>query len=397
MVTLTQLHPKTHQPLKQWNFPYQSSIRVGRAQDNDIVFDRWLEVSRYHLQLNKLETPSAGAVWRLVSQGTNGTFLNGLSVKEALVRDNALIQVAREGPVLRFHIDQLHSLVCTHDGNPAGNLFCIHCGQPLVEKEEFISTYQILRVLGRGGMGTTYLGWDKLGKTAGGVKLLVIKEMNSDMSQIQKAVELFQREAKVLKTLNHPGIPKYYDAFEHDHKKYLAMELIHGQNLEQIIQKKGPVPFHQAVQWILQTCEILTYLHDLNPPLVHRDIKPANLMLRQTDKRIMLLDFGAVKEIGTVPGTRISSEGFSAPEQSRGQCYPQSDIFAIGATLIFLMTNESPLKYYQRKGIGYNFDVSRVPTIPPMLAHIIERACEPDLKSRFQSVQDLVTALKSLL
>ncbi|MGK7874567.1 MAG: protein kinase [Xenococcaceae cyanobacterium] len=408
MVTLILLNPQTHTPLQQWNFRNQSVIRIGRRRDNDIVLDQSLEVSRHHLELRKVDNSKED--WQILSRGTNGTFVNGRLVSQGLVTDNALIQLAKEGPLLKFQLQSdpateqsnSHSQntlpgTCTHPDNPPNNLFCIHCGQPLVEKEEFIRHYQILRTLGQGGMGTTYLAWDKTGTTAGVPRLLVLKEMNADMVQIAKARELFEREARILKSLNHPGIPKYYDFFLENDKKYLAMGLVHGQNLEQRIYKKGPVIPQQAIEWMIQSCDILHYLHSLDPPLVHRDVKPANLIIRNLDNHVVLLDFGAVKEIGTPPGTRIGAEGYSAPEQDRGQPCPQSDIYAIGSTLIFLLAGEAPFKYYRRQGAEYKFDVRNIPNITSQLSKVIEKACEPKLGDRYQCAQELSQALAACL
>lgn len=426
MVTLTLLHPQASTPLQQWSFQSQSTIRIGRSPDNDIILDDPL-VSRHHLEL-RASPSSSGSLWQLINQGTNGTFLNGVLISRGLVPDEALIQLAREGPLLKFQLEEAtlsgngstrseprpptlkspeqgFALLpnhqssppeiesCAHEGNPSNNVFCIHCGQPLVPLQRTIRQYQVLRTLGQGGMGTTYLAWDKEGSQYGRPSLLVLKEMNEDMAQISKAQELFEREARTLKTLAHPGIPKYYDFFVEDGKKYLAMELIHGQDLEQRVLHSGPVTPTQAVEWMIQTCDILNYIHSCDPPLIHRDIKPANLMVRHRDNQIVVLDFGAVKEIGTVYRTRIGAEGYSSPEQDRGSPVTQSDLYAIGPTLIFLLTGEAPLKYYRKRASGYGFEVSSVPTIPPKLRDVIERVCEPKVRDRYQSAKELAQAL----
>lgn len=120
-------------------------------------------------------------------------------------------------------------------------------------------------------------------------------------------------------------------------------------------------------------------------------------MVRHRDNRIVVLDFGAVKEIGTAPGTRIGAEGYSAPEQDRGQPCTQSDLYAIGPTLIFLLTGVAPLKYFRRRGSGYGFEVSDIPTIAPQLREIIERTCEPKVRDRYQTAQELAQALATCL
>jgi serine/threonine-protein kinase len=185
--------------------------------------------------------------------------------------------------------------------------------------------------------------------------------------------------------------------FVEEDKKYLVMETIHGQDLEKLVYERGPVSPPQAIAWMIQTCEILDYLHCLAPPLIHRDIKPANLLVRRTDNRIVVLDFGAVKEIGTPLGTRIGAEGYSAPEQDRGQPLTQSDLYAIGTSLIFLLTGQSPMSFYQNRGKGYRFHVDSVPTITPELRQVIEKVTAPRPGDRYQSSPELIAALAECL
>ena len=171
------------------------------------------------------------------------------------------------------------------------------------------------------------------------------------------------------------------------------MELVHGQDLEKLIYYKGPVTPNQSVAWMIQTCDILDYLHSQMPPLIHRDIKPANLMVRTADNGIVVLDFGAVKEIATTPGTRIGAEGYCAPEQERGQPLTQSDLYAIGPTMIFLLTGENPLRFYRSRGRNFRFDVTSVPTITPHLREIIDHVTEPSPRDRYQTAKELAEAL----
>jgi serine/threonine-protein kinase len=171
------------------------------------------------------------------------------------------------------------------------------------------------------------------------------------------------------------------------------MELIHGQNLEQLVYQQGAVTQAKAIAWMLQTCEVLNYIHSQNPPLIHRDIKPANLILRTVDRRIVVLDFGAVKETGTAFVTRIGAEGYSAPEQERGQPLTQSDLYAIGPTLIFLLTGEAPFKFYRPRGKGYQFEIETVPTITPQLREVIERVTQPQPSDRYATAKQLAAAL----
>lgn len=420
MVTLYLLHPQQKTPLQQWQFEDEFTIRIGRASDNHVILTNPL-VSRYHLELKRIDAADNSQLWQLMNQGTNGTFLNGVLVSQSLLTNGSLIQLARGGPTLRIQIEAKKageageentshpspliphpSTPCTHSGNSPQNLFCIYCGQPL-SVQQTIRQYKVLRVLGRGGMGTTYLAWNPFGeKSLGGSltkaripQLLALKEMNVDLAGVAKAQELFEREARTLKNLYHQGIPKYYDFFVEAGRKYLAMELIHGQNLEQLIYRKGPLTQDQAIAWMLQTCEVLDYLHRQDPPLIHRDIKPANLMLRTIDQRIIVLDFGAVKEIGTAFVTRIGAESYCAPEQERGQPVTQSDLYAVGTTLIFLLTGEAPFKFYQLRGRSYRFQLEGVPNITPQLQAIIEQVTEPSPSDRYATAKELAAALRA--
>ncbi len=120
-------------------------------------------------------------------------------------------------------------------------------------------------------------------------------------------------------------------------------------------------------------------------------------MVRTRDNHIVVLDFGAVKEIGTPLGTRIGAEGYSAPEQDRGQPVTQSDLYAIGPTLIFLLTGESPHKFYRAQGRGYRFDLQNVPTIAPKLRAAILRVTQPNPSDRYQTAMELAIALADCL
>ncbi len=374
---------------------------IGRAADNQVVIVDSL-VSRYHLELHHPKDETQSSLWLLVSKGTNGTFVNGVLMNQGLVGDGTLIELAKGGPLLQVQLQASPIAIpanpppCNHEGNSAGNLFCIHCGFP-IQVERAVRQYQVLRTIGQGGMGTTTLAWDSTTAKSAVPVVVVLKEMNADMAQIAKAQELFEREARTLKALNHEGIPHFYDFFVEDGKKYLVMEMIHGTDLEQYIRQRGPVIPQQAIQWMIQTCEILDYIHSLDPPLIHRDIKPANLLLRRRDHRIVVLDFGAVKEIGTPPGTRIGAEGYSAPEQDRGQPLTQSDLYAVGTTLIFLLTAETPLKFYGKRGNSYGFELDNVPTITPQLRKVIEQVTEYRPKDRYPTAQNLSQALAQCL
>jgi serine/threonine-protein kinase len=421
MVVLTLLDPQTLSPLKQWRFEEQTLVRIGRAPENDVILNSPI-VSRFHLELRRIDqgidlrssdhptpalenpppNPPEAGHWQLINSSVNGTFWEGKLLTEEWITQSMVIQLAQGGPILRIEPFQaslgrpISTNHCNHSGNPPENLFCIHCGQP-VQVEKIVRQYQVLRVLGRGGMGTTYLIWDPMtvtNSTQPGGTLQVLKEMNADIARIPKAQELFEREASTLKNLNHPGIPRYYDFFIENGRKYLVMELIHGQDLEKRVRQQGSVSAQQAIEWMLQTCDVLHYLHTQPHPIIHRDVKPGNLLVRNLDNQIVLLDFGAVKAAGMPPGTRIGAEGYSAPEQIQGRPTIQSDLYAVGSSLIFLLTGESPQRLIRRDEQGSRLEVENVQSIPGNLRQIIAKVTQPEPSDRFQTAQALIHALK---
>jgi serine/threonine protein kinase, bacterial len=367
--------------IKQWQFDQSRHVRIGRDPDNQVVVDDPL-VSRFHAEL------TAGSQWQLTSHGTNGTFINGQKVDRAILVDGNMLQLGAGGPQLRFEAVNAVGR-CQHLGNTPDRLFCIHCGQPITVVKT-IRNYQVLKPLGQGGMGSTYLAWD-------GNRMLVLKEMNAEVVNNPKAQELFEREAKILSTLQHPGIPRYQDFFYEAGKRYLAMDLVHGQDLERYIITKGPVTLRQAIEWMLQLCNILSYIHSQQPPLIHRDVKPANLLVSNVGQQIFLIDFGAVKESGSVGSTRIGAPDYMAPEQNQGKPVTQSDLYALGPTILFLVTGENPSKYLTLTPKGYEFSVKNVPTITPQLAEVIHKISADRSINRYATAKEVATALRGCM
>lgn len=207
--------------------------------------------------------------------------------------------------------------------------------------------YVIQSVLGQGGMGTVYLGADR--NLPG--RLVAIKE-NADASQ--SAQEQFQREAVLLARLNHPNLPRVTDHFiEPSGLQYLVMDYVEGEDLREVQQQQGgPLPEALALSWIEQVMSALEHMHNwIDPatrrpsPIIHRDIKPGNIK-RTPNGRIVLVDFGLAKyeanDEATVAGARAFTSGYSPIEQYTGGTNVRSDIYALGATLYTLLTNQRP-------------------------------------------------------
>ena len=375
---------------QQWQFTPPAPIQIGRSPEHQVVIDR-PSISRLHATIGYTSLRQGGGYWEISNHGANGTFVNDLSIDRVLLTNGDRIQLSKAGALLTIELDVAPVppvVPCEHLDNPPNTLFCVHCGQPITSQRQ-IHQYQILKTLGQGGMGTTYLAWDT-------AKLLVLKEMNADMAAIPKAQELFEREAKILQSLHHPGIPEYYDFFVASGRKYLAMELVHGQDLDLYVMERGQVTLAQAIDWMMQLCEILGYIHQQQPPLIHRDIKPANILVRTIDKRIFLLDFGAVKEIGTLGGTKIGAPDYMAPEQNNGQPCTQSDLYAIGPTLIFLLTGRNPADFIELQPDGYRFNLASVPSVTPPVQALIDKVTQRRSRDRYLTAAELAQALDEI-
>jgi outer membrane protein assembly factor BamB len=178
-------------------------------------------------------------------------------------------------------------------------------------------------------------------------KTVAVKEMINQATdpEIQKTiVEGFEREANILATVSHPSIPTIYDYFTLGTRSYLVMEFIEGDNLEiKLQQRRAPFNEEEVIAWAIALCDVLDYLHTHEPePIIFRDIKPANVMITRRNQ-IRLVDFGIAKTFQTgSKGTLIGTEGYSPPEQYRGEASPAVDIYALGATLHHLLTNLDP-------------------------------------------------------
>jgi outer membrane protein assembly factor BamB len=257
--------------------------------------------------------------------------------------------------------------------------------------------YEIERVLGVGGMGAVYAAHDlRFSRTR---RLCAIKEMLNPYhdEHAEESRAIFEREANILASLSHPAIPKVYDYFSEGDRYFLVQEFIDGKDLEAILDELGrPMPPERVVDYAIQVCEVLFYLHNHRPtPVIFRDLKPANIMLCE-DGHIVLVDFGIAKQFQPAGrGTMIGTEGYAPPEQYRGIADPRVDIYALGATMHHLLTNidprlEPPFSFHERQIAQINPDAS------PELVALVERALAYEPHLRFRSAQMMRQALESL-
>lgn len=214
-------------------------------------------------------------------------------------------------------------------------------------------------------------------------------------------LELFEREAKILQALNHTQIPRYRDYFAIDRNEVnplpwfaLVQDYIPGSSLQELLDKGKHFSQKQVRQMGEQLLQILQYLHELSPPVLHRDIKPSNIILGN-DRKVYLVDFGAVQDKAAVTGvsfTVVGTSGYAPFEQFYGKAVPASDLYALGATIIHLLTGIAPVDLLESDGSlafaeRINLDSSIIR--PDWLRKLTEL----DLKKRFKSARE---ALKSL-
>lgn len=216
---------------------------------------------------------------------------------------------------------------------------------PLNSGTVLANRYQIERMLGGGGMGVVYLARDqRLANRACAIKEMV--DHFIDQQQRLEANDYFAREADTLAQLKHQAIPAITDRFDADNRHYLVMEYVEGRNLEEeLAARGGPLPESLIIDVARQLCDVLAYLHGLNPPVIYRDMKPSNVMLTSAGRAI-LVDFGIARLFkGQRKGTMIGTLGFAPPEQYQGVADPRSDIYSLGATLHYVLTGRDPEKF----------------------------------------------------
>jgi tRNA A-37 threonylcarbamoyl transferase component Bud32 len=199
---------------------------------------------------------------------------------------------------------------------------------------------QIIEPIAFGGLSAVYLAQLNSAET------VVVKELAvDDVSEgeiLNKAHAMFKREAEILMKLSHRRIARVLDHFSENGRSYLVLEHVAGQNLRNLVRQSGLRTEKSVIDWGLQLTDILQYIHSLNPPVIHKDITPDNLVL-SNGSQIVLIDFGAANEfLGTATGTLVGKQAYISPEQFKGKAVVQSDIYAFGATLFFLLTGEDP-------------------------------------------------------
>src|SRR5579885_1648466 len=262
--------------------------------------------------------------------------------------------------------------------------------------------YRILELLGEGGMGSVYKAENQ--RMPG--PLWAIKELSieafADEHELREAIERFEKESTLmgqLTILPHPRLPRVIDRFSENGRYYFVMEFVPGKSLDRILEETNhPLPERQVVDWAIQVCEALSFIHSQTPPVILRDLKPGNIMVTPQGE-VKLIDFGIARL--WKPGQKSNTENlgtmtYASPEHlgQTGQTDARSDIYSLGATMFHLLTNEEPTPLDTPPPGSLR---ARNPGISPRLEEIVIKAMQLDPNRRFQSAQAMQTALQSCL
>jgi hypothetical protein len=248
--------------------------------------------------------------------------------------------------------------------------------------------YVITRALGEGAQGHTLEAVDKrVGK------LVAIKRFQIRGASSWKGVELAEREARVLASLSHRSLPAYLDHFEEDGALYLVMEKIDGESLGAMRRRRAVLGRDEIVRFLRDASGVLDYLHGRAPPVIHRDIKPNNV-IRRPDGSFAIVDFGAVRDRLRPEGgsTVVGTFGYMAPEQFQGRALPASDVYAVGATALCLLTGEEP-ENLPHRGLAIDVPAALGGRADPRLVRALSAMLEPDPDRRAARIAPLLAEL----
>lgn len=246
--------------------------------------------------------------------------------------------------------------------------------------------YAVKGQLGVGGQGTAYLAQRVSDRSEVVLKEFILP-VYVDVNVRRQALESMQHEAAMLKRLDNQRVVRLIEFFVEDHRGYLVLERIDGLSLRRIVEEKGRMSEERVRELAAQMCSILTYLHNLSPPVVHRDFTPDNLILGK-DGVLKLVDFNVAQQTeSTATGTVVGKHAYLPPEQFRGRPVPQSDIYAMGATLVYLLLGEDPEPITCSHPIVSRTDIS------PELDSIIARATALDTAKRYGVIEELTKDL----
>jgi DNA-binding beta-propeller fold protein YncE/predicted Ser/Thr protein kinase len=272
-----------------------------------------------------------------------------------------------------------------------------------VPEGRMIGNYQLLRELGRGGMGVVYKAYEESLN-----RMVALKVLPPALTADPMVVKRFEREARALAALNHPNIVAVYAVGEAEGEHFIAMEYVSGCSLNKLIAKEGYLQPERAVRLVLQVAEALSYAHKRG--IVHRDLKPSNIMVEDNLDRVKVADFGLARILGdiaslvTAEGTTLGTPDYMSPEQVLNRAVDQrTDVYSLGVVLFELLCGRRP---YQADSplatmrLIADAEPRRFPTdvrpVPKGLVRITEKAIAKDRSQRFSDMEELIEALAAL-
>lgn len=279
---------------------------------------------------------------------------------------------------------------CQHPHKTPADLFCADCGYPL-QVQQALGPYQVMRGLEEEG---TLLAWR-------GGRTVVLKALSPQASVANRST--FRHQARQLCQLDHPSAPKFYEAFTVDGQLYLSAEMVYGPSLAVKIKEQGAMDLAEVCQRLRPICELLDRNHHEHPPLIHQQIQPRNLISALLPRpgapaespagEWVLVGWGHVAVTTAETGTMMSHMGYLPPEQQAGQVQATSDLYGLGATLVYLLTGYEPDAYFRWGVKEYRLYAEDIPRLHPAVADVINSLTDPNPAARFSSA---IQALEQL-
>ncbi len=416
-----------------FSFDQHDTFMIGRSEAAHFCLPHDRFFSRHHCLL---EIAPPQCFLRDLGS-TNGTFVNGIKVETAHLKNGDRIQggetVIEVGvlkdtrpasdfsPNNRSMIDTTPSVItvqCLNCGilakaeasKPDAKLsfVCDDCREKLKKNPQPIPGYQMIRILGQGGMGSVMLA-----RSITDGRAVAIKTLLPEVAVSEQSLKRFMREIEVSASLQHPHIVSYIEHGTHNGIVYLVSEYVQGMDASKLSkQRGGKLPYPEVVKIIEQTLSALDFAHSLG--FIHRDIKEQNILVdgAYPNYKSKLTDFGLAKSFKqtgmsgvTMVGDVAGTIAYMPPEQVRDfkEVRPPSDIYAIGMTAYSLMTGTHPLNLSPKAGISETVKAifekpitplaEHLPQIPPQIAFVVETALAKDVESRWRSAGQMREAL----
>lgn len=273
--------------------------------------------------------------------------------------------------------------------NPRRSETCLFCGHELAFVDGDVRFY-LIRVIKTGGQAVIFEAIDDSANRSYAIKEIVLPQ------DTERASEAFQRcalEARLLATLSHPGIPRFYSCLIERGRIYIVMDLVRGIDLEDLVRQRGTLSERMVLSIASQVCDVLHYLHTQETPVIFRDVKPSNIMY-DSNGLVSMIDFGIARLTNSQRGHIMGTPGYAPPEQYRGDVSPASDIYALGATMHHLLSGRDPRG---QKPFDFPLLKTLAPHVSDQTITIVHHALQIAPHERFFNVLEMRTAIRAIL